>query len=597
MKKSFLLLFFAIFLFFSRVVIAEQNWKSALDNLTNVSDSLRFQVKKFTKEVQRHPTRENLENFEVIGNWMELNEESVVSEEVSKIGIQLSRQEGFEQLEFDFLVLYASNLSNRGNFKKADSVFSILQNLAKKLELDDDPSFGIAKANYFSAIGEKMEAVKIFERVGRLYKNSNQENYGVVLINIGVIYKDLGLYRQSISNFLNALEVFESLGNKKRQALACQHLANCYMRNDQLDSALFHLNKGYKLAVFRSSNVEVARYYSALGNIYRRKKLFKQAHTYIDSSIFLAAAHGFPIGVLINQINKSEVFYDQGDFQAALSLLQQVENQVVGENIPEIKLEFFRLMGMVLESLGRYKESVLFKNQYINYKSQLDKLQNSNLILEIGNSLGKEISRSEVERLSLEIEREKNRNWWISMILVSSIVISLLSVRAWRIQKRKNELEIKLEMEEKELLHAKEELENKERIIENMELLAEVGFLEKSLDVIQSMKRGRNKEEIAVIDEVLEVLSKGDSQKIWKDFELSYSEVHEEFFEKLKSIGPELTPNEIKICSLIRLNLSTKEIAGITHRTPGRIDNIRSVIRKKINLDQEINLTNFLRSL
>lgn len=597
MKLTFKWVFFGLFILIAHKGLAEKKWKSVFNQQTILTDALREEVKNFTNEVKINPTKENLSDLEIIGNWMVLNEESDISEEISVLGIRLSRKEGFDELEFNFLVLYASNFSNRGNFKKADSVFSILQNLAKKLELDDDPSFGIAKANYFSAIGEKMEAVKIFERVGRLYKNSNQENYGVVLINIGVIYKDLGLYRQSISNFLNALEVFESLGNKKRQALACQHLANCYMRNDQLDSALFHLNKGYKLAVFRSSNVEVARYFSALGNIYRRKKLFKQAHTYIDSSIFLAAANGFPIGVLINQINKSEVFYDQGDFQAALSLLQQVENQVVGENIPDIKLEFFRLMGVVLESLGRYKESVLFKNHYINYKSQLDKLQNSNLILEIGNSLGKEISRSEVERLSLAVEREKNRNWWITMILVSSIVISLLSVRAWRIQKRKNELEIKLEIEEKELLNAKEELENKERIIENMELLAEVGFLEKSLDVIQSMKRGRSKEEIAVIDEVLEVLSKGDSQKIWKDFELSYSEVHEEFFEKLKSIGPELTPNEIKICSLIRLNMSTKEIAGITHRTPGRIDNIRSVIRKKINLDQEINLTNFLRNL
>ncbi len=593
--KFFVILIFSVL--FGLSGFAENPLFVKLHKSTKLDKKLRNEVENFISSVKKAPSEENLLDLEKIGNWMFLNDEAAFSLEIANVGNQNSKKLNFPKGEFYFQILTANLFTEKGNFHEADSVFGKLKKLAVSLDLNGDLQFGVAKANYLASIGEKLEAIKIYERVGRSYKNSDEDNYAVILCNIGEIYKDLGLFNQAIFNLTRALQIYQKLNNPKRQTLIHQHLSQCYMRNDQLDSAIVHLKMSLQTGNFHPQKVEMARFYSTLSNIQRRKKEFKQAHFYVDSSVCLAKMNDFPIGVLINQLNKSEIFFDEGKYREALQILDSIQPTLSDFNSKEIKLEFLRIKGNSLERLGRIKDAIEYKNSYIELQNEISKAQNTSLILEIGNSLSKEISRSELEQLNDEIEKEQNRNWWITMVLLSSITISALSFRAWRIQKKKNELEVKLVKEEEELVAVKEELEKKARIIESMEQISEVGFLQKVLEEVQELKSNSKGEVRNAYMEVLQILKKGDSQTVWKDFELSYSGVHEEFFNRLKEICPQLTPNEIKICSLIRLNLSTKEIAQITHRTPGRIDNIRSIIRKKINLEADKNLTTFLMEI
>lgn len=578
-------------------VFAKNQLINQLQKSSKLDQNLRNKVEDFISMVKKAPSEENLLDLEKLGNWMFLNDETTFSIEIAQVGNQYSQKINFPKGEFYFQILTANLFTEKGNFHEADSVFQKVKKLAVSLELNGDLQFGVAKANYLASIGEKLEAIKIFERVGRSYKNSDEDNYAVILCNIGEIYKDLGLFNQAIFNLTRALQIYQRLNNPKRQTLIHQHLSQCYMRNDQLDSATVHLKMSLQTGNFHPQKVEMARYYSTLSNIQRRKKEYQLAHLYVDSSIVLAKMNGFPIGVLINQINKSEIFFDEGKYREALNVLDSIQPALSEFNSKDIKLEFLRIKGNSLEKLGRIEDAMKYKNSFIDLQNEISKAQNTSLILEIGNSLSKEISRSELEQLNDEIEKEQNRNWWVTMILLSSITISALSIRAWRIQKKKNELEVKLVQEEEELVAVKEELENKARIIESMEQVSEVGFLKKVMEEVQELKSNSKGDVRNAYMEVLQILKKGDSQTVWKDFELSYSGVHEEFFIRLKELCPELTPNEIKICSLIRLNLSTKEIAQITHRTPGRIDNIRSIIRKKINLEADKNLTTFLMEI
>lgn len=60
---------------------------------------------------------------------------------------------------------------------------------------------------------------------------------------------------------------------------------------------------------------------------------------------------------------------------------------------------------------------------------------------------------------------------------------------------------------------------------------------------------------------------------------------------------PHLTPTELKICNLIRLAMSTKEIASILHTSPKTIENQRYRIRKKLGLSLKQHLVSFLMAL
>ena len=84
------------------------------------------------------------------------------------------------------------------------------------------------------------------------------------------------------------------------------------------------------------------------------------------------------------------------------------------------------------------------------------------------------------------------------------------------------------------------------------------------------------------------------SEKDWKMFEESFSEVHEKFLHKLKEQYPELTPADIQLCAYLKMNLSSKEIASLLNITVRGVEIRRYRLRKKLYLKHETNLTEFI---
>jgi len=83
-------------------------------------------------------------------------------------------------------------------------------------------------------------------------------------------------------------------------------------------------------------------------------------------------------------------------------------------------------------------------------------------------------------------------------------------------------------------------------------------------------------------------------ENIWLEFETHFRNVFDTFYQTVNQLFPDLTPGELKLCAFLRLNLSSKEIAALTFQNPKSIDMARYRLRKKMNLTQEENLTEFL---
>lgn len=85
-----------------------------------------------------------------------------------------------------------------------------------------------------------------------------------------------------------------------------------------------------------------------------------------------------------------------------------------------------------------------------------------------------------------------------------------------------------------------------------------------------------------------------DNKQQNKIFETYFDEVHEDFFKRLKEEYPFLTPNDLRLCAFIRMNISTKEIATILNISYRGAEISRYRLRKKLELSREINLSTFL---
>ena len=83
----------------------------------------------------------------------------------------------------------------------------------------------------------------------------------------------------------------------------------------------------------------------------------------------------------------------------------------------------------------------------------------------------------------------------------------------------------------------------------------------------------------------------------WEMFLEAFNHADNKFLKKLKKEHPNLSPNDIKLCAYLRLNLSSKEIAPLLNISPRSVEIKRYRLRKKMNLEHDANLTDYILTL
>lgn len=85
-----------------------------------------------------------------------------------------------------------------------------------------------------------------------------------------------------------------------------------------------------------------------------------------------------------------------------------------------------------------------------------------------------------------------------------------------------------------------------------------------------------------------------DDQEDWNAFETYFNSAHRDFTNRLRQAYPDITPGDIRVCCLLRMNLSTKEIASLLTISVRAVELRRYRLRKRMALEGETNLADFL---
>jgi len=127
-------------------------------------------------------------------------------------------------------------------------------------------------------------------------------------------------------------------------------------------------------------------------------------------------------------------------------------------------------------------------------------------------------------------------------------------------------------------------------LIKNNEFNIEMASkLHKLLDVFDD-----NLEAKALIHRIIEDIDQKINQDSWQHFELAFQNVHTDFSKNLLNQFPHLTLAELKLCILIKLGLNIKDISSLLYQSPDSIKVARSRLRKKLSVDNDISVFNFL---
>jgi AraC family chitin signaling transcriptional activator len=95
----------------------------------------------------------------------------------------------------------------------------------------------------------------------------------------------------------------------------------------------------------------------------------------------------------------------------------------------------------------------------------------------------------------------------------------------------------------------------------------------------------------SVISTITKNINNEDSWNIFKD---AFDTVDKDFLKKLKTMHPLLTPNDLRLCAYLRLNLSSKEIAPLLNISVRSVEIKRYRLRKKMNLNHENGLAEYI---
>ena len=122
-----------------------------------------------------------------------------------------------------------------------------------------------------------------------------------------------------------------------------------------------------------------------------------------------------------------------------------------------------------------------------------------------------------------------------------------------------------------------------------------IDHLKQSLANLAANSLEREEQLIApILQTITDGNATGDS---WGMFEGQFEQVHQDFMRTLANTCPELTPTELKVATLIRIDLTTKEIADVLHSSHRSVQNHRYRIRKKLGIGAEVNLTTYLAAI
>ena len=454
------------------------------------------------------------------------------------------------------------------------------------------------KAKIYDDIGDYISAIELYLQAAEIYESTGKN------IELAIAYNNIGVVHLNMKNFKNAIPYFKKsilLNSASNELISLNmnynNLGVTYMENGSLLLAEEYFLKSINLSKQLHNDFELARLYMNYGNLMKQQSLYKLAESYYDSSIYICKTNHLSYGVLLNNINLGGLYIEIGEAKKALNILQDCEISLQEFNLPSKKSDVYELLAEAYKNTAQYEKALIYFQKYVKLDDSISGNHINKTILELSMKYDQEKSKKEIANLQNQLLKEKNQQqlYFISFLVFALIVLSLgffayfkqrSSNYRTRIAEQENEnLSLSMELKDKQLVSKAMHLARIKEIIWSVEI--------KMKDLMGECDVSRASE----LKQMIRQLKTGLPNESINEFETLFEQINQSFFQKLITQFPQLSPAEIKLCGFLKLNLTTKDIATLSNRSSQTINNSRSSIRKKINLENDDSLVLFLSKL
>ncbi|SEP24345.1 Tetratricopeptide repeat-containing protein [Flavobacterium sp. CF108] len=439
-------------------------------------------------------------------------------------------------------------------------------------------------------------ALQYYLKAHDIYKNNdNPEETAKVENNLAIIYSQGKNKEKALQYFLKVYRYQKLKNDPVKLVKILNNLGTNYLSKN-LDSSLYYYHKAR--AINQTINNDDLKIYvcTNLARTYALKRDNANAGYYFNKAFFLVKNTGNNlVKVFVYEsfadYNLNEKKYDTAILNAkkGLELCRENEYSISGLNLNKILYQ-------VYINKQDYKNAVFYFQKYNTINDSIH-IEEKAINLEKIKLEQEYKVRSQIKSL---IEQKKTFKYFIiGLILMLGTLVLIILLIKYRKTNIKNQLEKEKLRTKMKVLSQNLDAKNKVLIGKAMSEIHRTDSINEILSDLKKIKlKAVSKETQQAIDLVLKRLEKNLNTNSWQEFEISFEQVHKSFFYKLIVDYPSLTPKDRRLCALLYLDLTTKEISQITGQSFKSIENARTRLRKKFDLTNEkVNLSTYLNTL
>jgi tetratricopeptide (TPR) repeat protein len=438
---------------------------------------------------------------------------------------------------------------------RCDSARQYFRHALRQVDTTDSHALliKIQTYNHLSALAlqcEYKDSVPLyFRHTERLFADLNKQLDKGADRKTGIRWKDIAL------DYLNY------------RIAASLNMADYHLRSNQPDAALRVIRQPHPHV---SPNATSDVMHAKLAEAYLQKKEFERALNHTDTALMLFGSSGgdYDVKAAFYQLRYT-ILKQAGNEKAAAAAYDMAEQWI--DSADSQKTSHDVMSGKI--------ELAVKPIQFAMKKIEIRKNQQLKTI-----------------QMKLRLaEQEKKISLYRWLTISGALFISLLVLIfvVYRYKSKKRLAEVSLEASEKEKKFMTNELQDFSlHLVYRNDFLVE---LQHKLKALLKDASDENRQKIKELRlQISQNLQSGhDAQMI----EEKINEINSGFLFNLSEKFPHLTENDKNLCALVRMNLSSKEIASIKNISERSVITARYRLRQKLNLDSDQNLNDFLKQL
>ena len=424
---------------------------------------------------------------------------------------------------------------------------------------------------------------------------------------IGETYSLQEQYDKSLEFHFKALAERKKIQNG-HVAHSYQNIGGVYSNMGDFDKSYDYYNKALEIRLREKNTKHLAICYNGLGKAQFGKKNLEQAIQFYEKSIVLADSLKATYIQTIGLLGLAESHLMDTNFEEAKTNLNKALANATKHGYRDHQKDSYKIFSQLYLEKNDPKNALLFYQKYVILKDSIINTQTSSQVAELEGIYNTEKKEKEIESLQQRqaaIDKQRIlKNSVAYAILACSLV--LLLFLAYHLKKRKTVFQQKLALKNKEyqisqLKLVTEEDKNKHYVNELnqfMQLMISKNNQIKKLQLdIENLPL--KIEEAKIVQDKMMALynSKILTDDDWKSFRVIFDHLHPSFIENISMEISKISAGEIKLCCLLKLNLSNFEVASILGISSESVRKNKYRLRQKHSFETDESFQRYIASL